>query len=77
MKLTANTLTIILLVYAGMLQPKLTGRARHHSELSRDAHDVSTSGAMQAAARNAVVASLEAARGRSRSAPYGFIIYDI
>ena len=40
MKLTANTLTIMLLVCAGMLQAKLTGRARHHSELSRDAHDV-------------------------------------
>ena len=40
MKLTANTLTIILLVSAGMLQPKLTGRARLHSELSRDAHGV-------------------------------------
>ena len=40
MKLTANTLTIILLVYAGMLQRKLTGHARHHSELSRNAHDV-------------------------------------
>ena len=40
MKLTANTLTIILLVYAGMLQRKLTGRARHHIELRCDAHDV-------------------------------------
>ena len=40
MKLTANTLTIILLVYAGMLQPKLTGRERYHIELRCDAHDV-------------------------------------
>ena len=40
MKLTATTLTIMLLVCAGMLQAKLTGRARHHSELSRDSHDV-------------------------------------
>ena len=40
MKLTANTLTIRLLVYAGMLQPKLTGRARHYIELKRDAHDM-------------------------------------
>ena len=40
MKLTANTLTIILLVSAGMLHQKLTGRARLCSELGCSAHDV-------------------------------------
>ena len=40
MKLTANTLTSILLVYADMLQAKLTGRARLYIELARSAHDV-------------------------------------
>ena len=40
MKLTANTLTIILLVYAGMLQRKLTGSLRLVRELRRGKHDV-------------------------------------
>ena len=41
MKLTANTLTIpILIVKAGMLHLKLTGRARLYRELRCGAHDV-------------------------------------
>ena len=39
MKLTANTLTTILLVYAGILQPKLTGSLRLVRELRRGEHD--------------------------------------
>ena len=39
MKLTANTLTIILLVSAGILQPKLTGSLRLVRELRRGEHD--------------------------------------
>ena len=39
MKLTANTLTIILLVSAGILQPKLTGSLRLVRELRRGDHD--------------------------------------
>ena len=39
MKLTANTLTIILLVSAGILQPKLTGSLQLVRELRRGDHD--------------------------------------
>ena len=40
MKLTANTLIIILLVSADILQPKLTGSLRLVRELRRGEHDV-------------------------------------
>ena len=40
LKLTANTLTIILLVCAGMLHLKLTGRARLCNELGCSAHGI-------------------------------------
>ena len=39
MKLTANTLIIILLVSADILQPKLTGSLRLVRELRRGEHD--------------------------------------
>ena len=68
MKLTANTLTIILLVSAGILQPKLTGSLRLVRELRRGEHVMCTSTAVQVAAPSAVVASLEVVGGRSRSA---------
>ena len=62
MKLTANTLTIILLVYVQVCFNESSQVARGTTVSSDVTRMMSTSSAMQAAARNAVVASLEAAR---------------